>query len=137
MRNSYLVGELVRALSDAAVEPTDEAAVRVRTLAPPTVARAVLARLAGLSESAEALARAVALLGRDAGLRHAAQLADLGDAEVVRAADALVSASILSPGRPLDFVHPMVRSAIYARAGPRRQGPGSPAGRGSARGRRR
>ena len=118
MRNSYLVGELVRALSDAAVEPTDEAAVRVRTLAPPTVARAVLARLAGLSESAEALARAVALLGRDAGLRHAAQLADLGDAEVVRAADALVSASILSPGRPLDFVHPMVRSAIYAELAP-------------------
>ena len=116
--NPYLVGELVRALSDAAVEPTDEAAVRVRTLAPPTVARAVLARLAGLSESAEALARAVALLGRDAGLRHAAQLANLDDAEAARAADALVAVSILSPGRPLDFVHPLVRSAIYAELAP-------------------
>ena len=116
--NPYLVGELVRALSDAAVEPTDEAAVRVRTLAPPTVARAVLARLAGLSESAEALARAVALLGRDAGLRHAARLADLDDAEAARAADALVAAAILSPGRPLEFVHPLVRSAIYAELAP-------------------
>jgi DNA-binding NarL/FixJ family response regulator len=116
--NPYLVGELVRALSDAAVEPTDEAAARVRTLAPPTVARAVLARLAGLSESAEGLARAVALLGRDAGLRHAAQLADLDDAEAARAADALVAASILSPGRPLEFVHPLVRSAIYAELAP-------------------
>jgi predicted ATPase len=93
--NPYLVGELLRALADAAVEPTDEAAVRVRTLAPPTVARAVLARLAGLSESAEGLARAVALLGRDAALRHAAQLADLEDAEAARAADALAAASIL------------------------------------------
>ena len=86
--------------------------------APPTVARAVLARLAGLSESAEALARAVALLGRDAGLRHAAQLADLGDAEAARAADALVAASVPSPGGPLEFVHPLVRSAIYAQLAP-------------------
>ena len=116
--NPYLVGELLRALSDAAVEPTDEAAVRVRTLAPPTVARAVLARLAGLSESAEGLARAVALLGRDAGLRHAGELANLDDTEAARAADALVAASILSPGRPLEFVHPLVRSAIYAELAP-------------------
>jgi len=116
--NPYLVGELVRALSDAAVEPTDEAAARVRTLAPPTVARAVLARLAGVSESAEGLARAVALLGRDAGLRHAGQLADLDDTEAAWAADALVAASILSPGRPLEFVHPLVRSAIYAELPP-------------------
>jgi DNA-binding CsgD family transcriptional regulator len=116
--NPYLVRELVRALSDAAVEPTDEAAARVRTLAPPTVARAVLTRLAGLSESAEGLARAVALLGRDAGLRHAAHLADLDDAEAAAAADALVAASILSPGRPLEFVHPLVRSAIYAELAP-------------------
>ena len=79
-----------------------------------TVARAVLARLAGLSPEAERLARAVALLGRDAELRHAAQIAGLDQETAAAAADTLVAATVLAPGRPLEFAHPLVRSAVYA-----------------------
>ena len=120
--NPYLMRELLSALAEAGVRPDSDAADRVRGFAPRTVARSVLTRVAALSPAAERLARAVALLGRDAELRHGAQLAGLDEAEAATAADALVAASILIPGRPLDFVHPLVRSAIYADLPPAQRG---------------
>ena len=112
--NPYLVRELLTSLSQTGVRPTADVADHVRGFAPRTVARAVLARLAGLSPEAERLARAVALLGRDAELRHAAQIAGLDQETAAAAADTLVAATVLAPGRPLEFAHPLVRSAVYA-----------------------
>ncbi|HEX2084372.1 MAG TPA: AAA family ATPase, partial [Solirubrobacteraceae bacterium] len=85
----------------------------VPSLRPQALARSVLRRLDLLPDPAAPLAWAVAILDRDASLAHAAALAGV-DADVAAgAADALVAARILAPGRPLGFVHPIVRSALY------------------------
>src|SRR5205814_726274 len=78
------------------------------------VGRAVRARLRPLPPGCAALARAVAVLGDPAEPILATQLASLDDATAAGAADALVEAAIFEPGRELAFVHPLVRSSVYA-----------------------
>jgi predicted ATPase len=75
--NPFYLGELVRMTRDERLEPTAENTVRVRQLAPATIARAILLRIGRLGKDAVALARAVAVLGPGAELRHAAGLAGL------------------------------------------------------------
>jgi hypothetical protein len=58
------------------------------------------------------LARSVAILERG-DLDQAARLAELSHEDAIEAADVLDVADILDPGRPLRFVHPMVRAGIY------------------------
>ena len=78
---------------------------------------AVLNRIGRLPEAALELARAVAVLGNSesdgAPLRQAAALAGVDIDTAGEAADALLRAEILGPERPLAFVHPLVRSAVY------------------------
>ena len=112
--NPFLLHELIAALKTAGVEPSHAAAGRIEELAPESVTRAVLARLARLSTDGEALARGVAVLGNGAALRHAASLAGLDNDQAARQADALAAMEILEGGEPLAFVHPLIRSAIYA-----------------------
>lgn len=73
--NPFLVRELLLALSADGVDPTG-GPERVHQLGPETVARSLLRRLARLPSKSGALARAVAVLGARAELRHAAKLAD-------------------------------------------------------------
>jgi len=67
-----------------------------------------------LPAAATALARAVAVLGRSTELQLAAALAKLDEQAASVAADLLVGANILAGGRPIEFVHPLVREVIYA-----------------------
>src|SRR5947209_2068307 len=92
--NPFLVGELARELARDQVRPRAAHAEIVRGLAPPTVARAVLVRLARLGPEATALARAVAVLER-APLRSAAALADVSEARAGELAAQLADAAIL------------------------------------------
>jgi DNA-binding CsgD family transcriptional regulator/tetratricopeptide (TPR) repeat protein len=114
--NPFLLGELLRGLTASLSErtPTVEQIVELR---PNAVARAVLGRLRRLPESATALAKAVALLSDHTELRLAATLAGIEPAEAEQVADLLARADILSPARPLVFVHPIVRSAIATELG--------------------
>jgi ATP/maltotriose-dependent transcriptional regulator MalT len=73
----------------------------------------VLARLGGLGAETVELARAVAVLGRRVELRDAAGLASLGEEDASAAADRLVGAGVFERGRPIEFVHAIVRQAIY------------------------
>ena len=91
-----------------------EAAADVARLAPESVIRSVILRMAGLPHQAPALAAAVAVLGDGASLRHCAALAGLGSQSAERAADTLAAAHILAPGEPLTFVHPLIGAAIHA-----------------------
>jgi DNA-binding CsgD family transcriptional regulator len=109
----FLVRELASALAVEGVRPITQMSPRVDGLGPSTVAHATLLRLARLPEQAATLARAVAILGGGATVRRAARLARLDDDEAVEAADALGAAGVLGLGRPLDFVHPIVRTAVY------------------------
>ena len=101
--------ELVDGLGDAGVAPTAEAAHRVERIGARTVGRSVRLRLRRLPEPARRLASALAILER-ADLLQAARLADLGDDEAAEAAELLATAGILEPGRPLAFVHAIVRT---------------------------
>ena len=111
--NPFLLRELLRELVADGVVPAASSASLVGQLAPPTVARAVLLRLARLGNDASALARAVAVLGDGTTLRRACALADLPEERGGELATQLAQAAILSAARPLAFAHPILRSAVY------------------------
>jgi DNA-binding CsgD family transcriptional regulator len=112
--NPLLLGELAVELAMREVEPQDRNADAVHELAPESLSAAVLVRLRRLGEGAPELARAVAVLGDDAELRHAATLADLPIDRAVQLADSLMGAGLLRRAPSLSFMHPVVRLAIYA-----------------------
>jgi DNA-binding CsgD family transcriptional regulator len=112
--NPHLVREVLAALAAEGQSPDTASADAVGELAPESVLRSVLDRLARLPFAASALARALAVLGDGAQLRHAAALAELDVAEAAATADQLASVEILAPGEPLTFLHPLLRSAVYA-----------------------
>ena len=95
------------------LEPSAENADRVAEIGPEPVARAVSMRLARLPSEATVLVRAVAVLGRRVELRHAAALAALDRDVAGHAATTLARADLLNFDMPLEFTHPVVRSAVY------------------------
>ncbi|MDQ3293443.1 MAG: ATP-binding protein, partial [Actinomycetota bacterium] len=111
--NPFLLGELLQACTQEQVPASAEGARRIHELGPRTIARAVLLRIAALGADARALVRAVAILGTDVPLPRAAQLAGLSAAAATTAADALSSVAVLEQRRPLEFLHPVIRSAVY------------------------
>ncbi|HEV2239417.1 MAG TPA: AAA family ATPase, partial [Streptosporangiaceae bacterium] len=112
--NPLLVRELLAALATERGRGGRALASRVSELGPVSVSRAVLPRLARLGPGAVGLARAVAVLGASAQLRHAAALASLDAERAAALADELAAAEILTGASPLGFVHPIVGTAIYA-----------------------
>jgi DNA-binding CsgD family transcriptional regulator len=112
--NPFLVRELVREVAERGIESSAEGAERVRELGPRTVARRLLARLSGASPFSVEVVRAVAVLGADAEVRRIARLAGLPVDAVSAALDALEAVDVLTGERPIEFVHPIARSAIYA-----------------------
>jgi DNA-binding CsgD family transcriptional regulator len=114
--NPYLVLELARACRAERIAPTRAGAKRVRELGPTSIARAVLARVAGRGDDAQRLVRGLAVV-ESAPLVLAAQVAGLTAEVASRAADALAEAHVLEPGRPLRFIHPIVRNAILSELG--------------------
>ena len=111
--NPLLLRMLSHALRAEGADPTTRGEGRVTGLAPQVMAESVLPRLRRLPAEAEAFAGAVAVLGVRVELRHAAALAGIETGPATRAADALTAAGILARGRPIEFVHPTVRRAVY------------------------
>ena len=112
--NPFLLQELLRALRADRIAPSAESCEAVARIVPSTISRAILARLTRLGATATRFAFATAVLGHSAELRHAAALADLEPGAAADAVDALTSACILSDGRPLEFIHPVLRTTVYA-----------------------
>jgi DNA-binding CsgD family transcriptional regulator len=69
-------------------------------------------RLSELGPAATALAQAAAVLGDGCSLHLVAELADLDDLVAVEEAARLEAASVFRNGDPVDFLHPLVRSAV-------------------------
>jgi DNA-binding CsgD family transcriptional regulator/tetratricopeptide (TPR) repeat protein len=109
----FLMHELVEALSEGGIAPTAEAARHVERIGARTVGRSIRLRLRRLPEHAGRLARALAIL-EQGDLLQAARLAGLEEKEGADAAELLANAGILESGRPLRFIHPIVRSGIYS-----------------------
>ena len=115
--NPFLVHAVVDGLADhgdVAVLGAD----RLPEVGARAVSRSVARRLSCLGAHAEALARAVAVLGTDVEPRHAYRLAELGDADGATAEEALMAAGLLARRRPLEFVHPIVRAAVAEQLSP-------------------
>src|SRR4051812_5575914 len=104
--NPFLIGQLAVALRE-------ERPVSGR-IGSEAVGRWALSRAGGPSTPTARLLRAGAVL-EEADLPVAAALADLDLDDATLAADELAAAGILAAGRPLRFVHALVRAGVYAR----------------------
>lgn len=111
--NPFLVRALVDELDRQGVEPAAGAAPALEHLAPESVLRAILVRLARLSPAATTLAQALGVLGDEAALPHAAVLAGVDEETASRLADELARAGIVEVADRLSFVHPLIRTTIH------------------------
>ena len=107
--NPFLVEELCALLDaeHAADPPAD-----VRALRPQVVANWALAQARAVDQRAPELLTAVAVLGPEADLRHAASIAGLETEEAACLADELVELAFLRAEPRLTFVHPVVRAVL-------------------------
>ncbi|MGO9903495.1 MAG: transcriptional regulator, partial [Solirubrobacteraceae bacterium] len=113
--NPLFLRELLLELAARGAAVNDAGAQEVRCLGPANVSRIVLRRVARLPAAARSLARAVAVLDERAELRYAAALSGLELSEAAGAADSLARVELLAQsGQRMQFVHPIVRAAIYA-----------------------
>ncbi|MFI5891053.1 ATP-binding protein [Actinoplanes sp. NPDC051513] len=108
--NPFLLGALIDHLYAERIPPSLETATRLSSFGPEQVDRAIERQLSRLPSGAGTLARAFAVLGRGAPLRHAAELAGLDTAEAARLADRLRSAGLLNYR---ELTHPLVAAALY------------------------
>jgi ATP/maltotriose-dependent transcriptional regulator MalT len=112
--NPFLSLTVATAMAERGVRPDDDASLRLTELAASGVQGTIHRRLGRLAEAVANVARALAVIGAPAAeLRHAAALAGIGVDDAARARDVLVVHNILATGPALEFVHPLVRAAIY------------------------
>jgi DNA-binding CsgD family transcriptional regulator len=110
--NPLFLLALLDALSREEVTPTADRAAHVLELGPDAISRGIAARLARLPAEATALLRAAAILGDRTELSLAASLAEIEAKTVLSAASELVRVDLLSREDPLEFMHPVVRTAV-------------------------
>ena len=110
--NPFYLDELLRA--GAGQAPAGE---RARLPASEVVARHVGARIRRLGPAALGLAQALAVLGDECQLRHAAAMTGLDTEAAIRLAAGLVRVEVLATADPPCFLHPVVRAAVDASLG--------------------
>jgi DNA-binding CsgD family transcriptional regulator len=111
--NPLLLRELLRTLAAENVPPVRASIDVVERVAPDAVARSVRLRLSRLPTGAARLAQAVSVLGDGADREAAAALAELERRELSPAAATLARVGLLRTEPPFQFVHPLVRNAVY------------------------
>ena len=111
--NPLFVGAVLDAVAREGTSPTAEQVPRLLEIGAQGVSRVVGLRLARLQPEALALLRAASILGDGTELRQAAALADVNTSVLGAAAAALVRLDLIRREDPLEFFHPVVRSAVY------------------------
>ena len=111
--NPFLVRAMLAELREPAVGTTVSAREDVPDIESATISRAVVRRLGRLPPEAGELAAAVAVWGTKPRLAEAADLAEVQYDSAVWAADALAAAGLIGPCEPLEFVHPVLHTAVY------------------------
>ena len=116
--NPFLLRALLGHLAAERIAPDEATARRLSAFGPDQIARNVERQLARLPGGARELAHALAVLGRDAPLRHAARLARLDAHHAARAADALRAAGLVHGDDQIALAHPLIAAALYANLAP-------------------
>ncbi|MDQ2622483.1 MAG: AAA family ATPase [Actinomycetota bacterium] len=116
--NPFFITEIVRELAESHSDPAAVEPARIVGVDADAVRRALLMRLGALGPDSRSLARAVAVLGGEAELRHAMAVASLDEQAAVDAADRLVVSGLAEGVRPLSLIHPLLRSAILKEMSP-------------------
>ena len=109
--NPFLLAEALRSLRTQ--DPDGDGIAALESLGEEPVARWVLPRLHAFGSEATSLAEAISVLGSAPELRIAAALSGVSTDRARELCDRLHEAEILAPGRPIGFVHPLVRTAVY------------------------
>jgi Bacterial regulatory proteins, luxR family len=112
--NPFLLGELVSEAAAERISGSVADAGRVPEFGAEGVGRAVRRRLRALAGDATTVAPAVAVRGPPVSLDDAVGLTALDREAVQGAVEALVAIGVLAADRELDFVHPIVRRAVYS-----------------------
>src|SRR5215469_8976252 len=99
------------------VAPTSANASRVAQTGPAEISRLVSLGLARLPLEATSLIQAAAVLGDAARLELAAELVGLDGEAAAGAAGVLVRAGLLRSEDPVEFIHPVIRTAVYGQIG--------------------
>ena len=111
--NPFYARELARTVKAEGLEPLARHARQVRQLRPDRLARSVLVRIGKLPPPASDVARAVAVLGTGAQLRHIGALTGATPSDVAQALDLLVEEEILHEGHPTEYLHPLLRDIVW------------------------
>ncbi|MFI6655002.1 ATP-binding protein [Streptomyces sp. NPDC050523] len=111
--NPFETVELIAKVRDRGVTPTEPGAHLLRDLAAAVKGSGLVARLERLGTSTVRFAWACAVLGTEIHPQLAAAVAGLGHEEAADAADALRGARILTGVDTLEFVHPLIATAVY------------------------
>ncbi|MEV4421022.1 helix-turn-helix transcriptional regulator [Patulibacter sp. NPDC049589] len=111
--NPFLIGEVVLALRQSGQEVDDATVEAIASTAPESLRHAVMLRVGFLGPEAVAVARAVSVLGTDSDLTRISTLTGLDRPVAAAAVVRLVAARVLADASPQEFVHPLVRGAVY------------------------
>ena len=111
--NPRLLFSLLNEFPPDRYRPSAQSVDRIANVTPAAVARSVLVRLAGLPPHAHDFLDAVAVLGEQADLVVAAQLAEIDVSTASAIVDQLAVIDLLQRERPIRFLHPLVRTTIY------------------------
>ncbi|MEU9454070.1 AAA family ATPase [Streptomyces sp. NPDC048277] len=111
--NPFEIVELTAKVHDRGLDPTEAGAPLLRDLAAAVKGSGLIARLERLGPSAVRFAWACAVLGTEIHPALAAAVAGLGHEEAADAADALRGARVLTGAETLEFVHPLIATAVY------------------------
>ncbi|GGS33211.1 ATP-binding protein [Streptomyces griseoviridis] len=117
--NPYDTVELLARVRDSALDPVEANAPELRALKEAGRGVGLIARLEELGVDAHRFAWAAAVLGTGVTVSLAAALITVGHAEAVRLAQVLREARFLTfadpvgPDSELEFVHPLIATAVY------------------------
>ncbi|WP_328907102.1 AAA family ATPase [Streptomyces sp. NBC_00234] len=111
--NPYEAVELVAKVQDRELPPVEESAGMLRELGASARGSGLVARLERLGTNANRFAWAAAVLGTDISQEVAATLAGMSSAEAADCTARLRDARIVSGFDPLEFVHPLIATAVY------------------------
>ncbi|MGI5336643.1 ATP-binding protein [Streptomyces sp. CA-181903] len=111
--NPYEAVELVAKARDRSLRPMEESAALLRELGAAARGSGLVARLERLGNATTRFAWGASVLGTEIQVRVAAMLAGMSPAEGAVCADRLREARILTGAAELEFVHPLIATAVY------------------------